>query len=395
MKVRRSKAPHTFKTPNLQNKINTMKLLPKKREAVANGFSLAITNHYCPTTFGVRTKYESAMGTGEYIECGTAGTGFFVRSTESRSYNKFCKLEKKKLEPKYINMLLGREFDFDEEIAKVERALHSCGNDDRKRMLLENYLNILPLAKDAERYERIIDTIEEVSFKHHKRTSAQSHVLSIYKNRLAKLKDQVETMYTPLERFCTAERYEQFKEVVEKFVELSGSRRTLCEVVHQDGMDVHTIQVFFDLAIFDFMHLPCKTPMMRDGEGTKYYLYPEFLVKAKGSVDFEVIPLKSLNFMYREVPYDMIEDLILNSYADDMNTNYNTETHRSEVDYERFGNGLLVSADSAMEHEEADDKKRRERVIGELYIPQLKLRYYVRDTKALRHFVEAIETYIR
>lgn len=375
-------------------KLDIMKLLPKKRKMVANGFSLAISNHYCPTAFGVRTRYESALGTGEYIECGTAGTGFFVRSSESRSYSKFCKMEKRKYNPNYLKMLLGKEFSFDKEMARVEQALRSCGTDERKRLILDTYLNILPIAKQAEEYERIINAIEEIGHKHHSRTSAQNHILSIYKNRLAKVKEEVETLHPALDRFCTEERYEQFKEVVNMFIEVTKSRRTLCEVVEDDGRSVHSVQVFFDLAIFDFVHLPYKTPMMRDGKGGMVFFYPEFLVHARSTTDFDVIDLKSLNFMYREIPYDMIEDLILNSYADDANTQYNTATHKSEVDYERFGNGLLVSEDAANKHEEDSNKKRRERVIGELYIPQLKLRYYVRDNRALRHFVEAIGAYI-
>lgn len=371
-----------------------MKLLPKKRKMVANGFSLAVSNHYCPTAFGVRTRYEAALGTGEYIECGTPGTGFFARSSESRSYTKFCKVEKKKNEPKYLKMLLGQEFSFDKEIARAEQASRNAGADARKKLIYDTYLNILPLAKQAEEYERIISAIEETSRKHHKRTSAQNHILSIYKNRLAKVKEEVETLHPALEKFCSEERYEKFKEVVNKFIDVSGSRRTLCEVVESDGRSVHAVQVFWDLAIFDFVHLPYKTPMMRDGEGNMYFFYPEFLVRARSSVDFDVIDLKSLNFMYREIPYEMIEDLILNSYAEDANTQYNTETHKSEVDYERFGNGLLVSEDAASRQEEDSNKHRHERVIGELYIPQLKLRYYVRNNKALTHFVSAIGKYL-
>lgn len=371
-----------------------MKLLPKKRKMVATGFSLAISNHYCPTAFGVRTRHESALGTGEYIECGTPGTGFFVRSSESRSYSKFCKIERKKYEPSYLKMLLGKEFSFDKEMSRVEQALKNCGADAKKRLILDTYLNILPLAKQAEENERIINAIEEIGHKHHKRTSAQNHILSIYKNRLAKVKEEVETLHPALEKFCTEERYEQFKELVTNFVELTKSRRTLCEVVENDGKNVHSVQVFFDLAIFDFVHLPYKTPMMRDGEGNMIFFYPDFLVHARSSVDFDVIDMKSLSFMYREIPYEMIEDLILNSYAEDASTQYNTDTHKSEVDYERFGNGLLVSEDAANQYEADSAKHRRERIIGELYIPQLKLRYYVRDNRALHHFVDSIGVYI-
>jgi hypothetical protein len=35
----------------------------------------------------------------------------------------------------------------------------------------------------------------------------------------------------------------------------------------------------------------------------------------------------------------------------------------------------------------------RERVVGEMYIPELKLRYYVREVKSLKNFVNALNKY--
>ena len=37
----------------------------------------------------------------------------------------------------------------------------------------------------------------------------------------------------------------------------------------------------------------------------------------------------------------------------------------------------------------------RERVVGEFYIPELKLRYYVRDVKALKKFASALNNYLK
>ena len=39
------------------------------------------------------------------------------------------------------------------------------------------------------------------------------------------------------------------------------------------------------------------------------------------------------------------------------------------------------------------ESRLRERVVGELYIPELKLRYYVRDVKALKKFANALSKY--
>jgi hypothetical protein len=39
------------------------------------------------------------------------------------------------------------------------------------------------------------------------------------------------------------------------------------------------------------------------------------------------------------------------------------------------------------------ESRLRERVVGELYMPELKTRFYVRDMKALKHFVTALNEY--
>ena len=40
-----------------------------------------------------------------------------------------------------------------------------------------------------------------------------------------------------------------------------------------------------------------------------------------------------------------------------------------------------------------EETKIRERVVGELYVPEMKMRYYVRDVKALRTFVHTLNEY--
>jgi hypothetical protein len=41
------------------------------------------------------------------------------------------------------------------------------------------------------------------------------------------------------------------------------------------------------------------------------------------------------------------------------------------------------------------DSKLRERVVGELFMPEIKTRFYVRDMRALKHFVTALNEYKR
>ena len=90
-----------------------MKLLPKSRKKVAKGLSVWVSNHYTPTLFGIRGKYESSYKSGQYVECGSPGTGFFVRNSSSRTYKAFCQGERAKLTPNYFDLVRGKEFSFD------------------------------------------------------------------------------------------------------------------------------------------------------------------------------------------------------------------------------------------------------------------------------------------
>jgi hypothetical protein len=99
-----------------------------------------------------------------------------------------------------------------------------------------------------------------------------------------------------------------------------------------------------------------------------------------------------LNFLFREVPYDMVSNMVIDSYYDNENTQ-EISTHVHRRNYEQFGDGLLVNKDTKALNEIEEEHKLRERVVGELYVPELHLRYYVRDFKALKAFAKAMSDY--
>ena len=173
-------------------------------------------------------------------------------------------------------------------------------------------------------------------------------------------------LYIP--KLCGEERYQQFAEVAKQFTQVASSHRIWSVRENYEGLEAAFTQVYFDLGIFNFIQAPLMTPMMRDAEGRKIFFYPEFVIRAKDSVDFEVFEMKSLTFLFREVPL-----------------------HRRN--YEQFGDGLLVNKDSKALNDMEEETKIRERVVGELYVPEMKMRYYVRDVKALRTFVHTLNEY--
>lgn len=367
-----------------------MKLLPKYRKTIAKGLTVWVSNHYCPTLFGIRGHYESSYKSGQYVECGAPGTGFFVRNSSSHSYKNFCKEERAKLLPQYKNMVKGKEFSFEKEIERVTKAKEENTNPIRD-MILESYLNVLPLAKEAEEAERYVNGIKELSHRRHHLTSYQSHVMSGIKSRIARLGHDVRDIQLYIPKLCGEERYQQFADVAKQFTQVASSHRIWSVRENYEGLEAAFTQVYFDLGIFNFIQAPLMTPMMRDAEGRKIFFYPEFVIRAKDSVDFEVFEMKSLTFLFREVPYDMISNMVIDSYYDVDDSSSSTRLHRRN--YEQFGDGLLVNKDSKALNDMEEETKIRERVVGELYVPEMKMRYYVRDVKALRTFVHTLNEY--
>lgn len=367
-----------------------MKLLPKYRKTIAKGLTVWVSNHYCPTLFGIRGHYESSYKSGQYVECGAPGTGFFVRNSSSHSYKNFCKEERAKLVPQYKNMIQGKEFSFEKEIDRVTKAKEE-NTDPIRDMILESYLNVLPLAKEAEEAERYVNGIKELSHHRHHLTSYQSHVMSGIKSKIARLGHDVRDIQLYIPKLCGEERYQQFADVAKQFTQVASSHRIWSVRENYEGLEAAFTQVYFDLGIFNFIQAPLMTPMMRDAEGRKIFFYPEFVIRAKDSVDFEVFEMKSLTFLFREVPYDMISNMVIDSYYDVDDSSSSTRLHRRN--YEQFGDGLLVNKDSKALNDMEEETKIRERVVGELYVPEMKMRYYVRDVKALRTFVHTLNEY--
>lgn len=366
-----------------------MTILPFSYQKVAKGLNVWVSKHYLPILFGIRGKYESSYKSGQYIESGTPGTGFFVRSGGGRSYRNFCKAERAKLEPSYWKLLRGEEFSFDDEMRRAEKAAHNT-KDRNTRLILESYQNVLPLAKDAEESSRIIEGIKAMGHRHHKLTSYQSHVVTSYKSRIARLEHDVREVQMNVPQMCGEEMYKKFANVVIMFTALASSHRIWHSSDNYKELDNSFGQVYFDLGIFNYIQAPLMTPMMRDIEGNLYFIYPDFIIKARDAVDFEVYDIDSLTFLFRPTHYDMIASQVLESYADSMDSD--TTVHRR--DYEQYGDGLLANKDTmTITEEEEKEQHHHEKMVGEFYIPEIKLRYYVRDIRAVKHFVDALNTY--
>lgn len=369
-----------------------MKLFPYRRKSVASGLTVKISNHHISTMYGVRGVYDATYKAGEFIECGSPGTGFFARTTGGHQYNNFCKAEKAKLAPKYLNLLLDKEFSYSKEIERARKAIHSCSRDDIRREILNRYATILPDAQKAEEVGSVVNAIKDLSKGRHGLTGYQKQVLSVYKNQAKVMNNQAMESVLKLEDITTPERYAKFERLVDAFEELAGCHHIYCVNPADSKHDSTIVPVFFDLGIFDYVQVPRLTPMLRDGNGRRLFLYPDFVIYSRDAVDFEVIDMKKLTLLCRETPYDMVAPLILNS-GSLLEDSSDESSHHQHHDYERFGNGLLVSDVQVAQNERSAHRGNKERVMGEMFFIECNLRYYVRNTASLRRFSEAWNEY--
>lgn len=360
---------------------------------VATDLRVLVSNHYKSTGFAIRGKYDTSYKSGQFVETDGPGTGFFVRNSSSRAYHEFVQGVVKANKPTYLKMVLGKEFSFDDELAAAEEAL-SHAEDKMKNLILESYVNTLPYAKEAELGERIIRGIKDRSHRHHHHlNSYQTGVLTSYKSRVAKLGHDVRKIQLHISQICPEEKYNRFSEVAKAFANAASSHRiwhVLDEGLREGSR--HEL-VYFDLGIFDFFQTPMMTPLMRTTTGETYYLYPDFVIRARKSTDFDVIPLKDLTFIYREQPYDMVSGMITHHSSKKKKSKRRSKgTH---PDYDTFGSGLLVPEhEVALEDFDKEEEKHvKVRVVGELHIPEINLHYYSQDNATMHTFVNVMRDY--
>lgn len=273
-----------------------MPILPFKRVKVSEGLHVRISNHFYYTDFGVRGRSDMYAYGRRYVPSNVPGTGFFERESDSHSYRAFVReCFAKEYPNSYLRMLLGREPSFDRELKRVATALDHC-DDERKRPILECYHNALTTARTEERVERIIRGVKDKMG--HRSNKYMVSVLSHYKSKVAKLDKEIASLEYNVGDHCSEETYRAYGEMVEAFAKVASGRRTWH---YNENNKEHYPQVFFDMGVFDFIRSKYFLPVMRDSNGVHYYILPDSVIVARSTVDFDIVPLKGMAFVFQDL----------------------------------------------------------------------------------------------
>lgn len=343
------------------------KPLSTRRMQVAEGLHLPVSRHFFYTYFGVRGRYDTKVHTGTYVNTGTPGTGFFVRDSDSQSYRRFVRAIKKKQGQNLFTLLFGKEFSFDKEIAAVEAALKNETNND-KIEILSSYQSALLIAKDEELVERIVRAIKD-KIGHHPNKYLVS-ILSHYKSRIASLEHEVKGAQYNIKDHMPETDLAAWGKVIETFREMADSRR-IWQVVTEKGESSY-LQVFFDTGIFDFVQSPYDTPIFRTFDGICYYIYPNYVIRARTSVDFDILPINDVMADFAIVDINTLA-VRPELYAHAQHSN---KSHHQPTD----ALSTLYGTTRAQE-------------VGELVIPALGLTFLINHPKKVADFVNAIKEF--
>lgn len=287
-----------------------MKILPFKWIKVADGLHVLVSNHYRYSDFGIRDSGEMRYTGRRYVAGETPGTGFIERESESHSYHQFVRNKLANQKPNYWKMVMGKEPDFDKALKEANKALLEA-TDNRKRDLLECYVNALTVARKNDYAERVVRAIKD-KMGHHSNKFMVS-VISHYKSKIRQLEHDMYAVEWHVKDHYPAETYEAYCKMVEAFTRVASCRR----IWQLNTQKRHQYdQVYFDLGVFDFIRCDTYLPLMRDNKGREMYLLPDALLVVRSAVDFDLLPLKTLTLVCQELAIEEPTEDMLSSIGD-------------------------------------------------------------------------------
>ncbi len=289
----------------VNDKDKTMRILPFRRKRIDRNLVVYVSNYFHYTDFGVRDTDDRRRFGRRFIMAATPGTGFFERESESRSYHDFVRRQVARQRHIYWRLLTGREPNYDKELQLASEALKAA-EEPRRRELLECYVNALTVGRDEELLERLIRAVKNKM--RHRSNKYLVSVIGHYKHKIRQLEHDMEAVEYRVEDHYSPEVCAAYREATEAFGKMVNRCRRVWH--HNEKVYDNFAQVFFDLGTFDFIRTDNYMPLMRDSVGRTYYLLPDAMIVARGSLDFDLVPLKTLTVVYQETSIAETTDLL-------------------------------------------------------------------------------------
>lgn len=288
-----------------------IKILPFEYRRVADRLRVRVSRHFHYSDFGVRDASDQHRYGRRYIAGRTPGTGFVEHESESHSYHAFVRKQLALQKPSYWRFLLGREPDYSREI-ELTNALLQQTDDPHKRELLECYANALAIGRVEEELQRYIRGVKNKMG--HRHNKYYVSIISHFKNSTERLDRDMTAVEYHVEDHYPPEVMEAYSAMADAFGRMIHRCRRIWH--HNENQRDSFVQVFFDMGVFDFIRCKGFLPMMRDSLGVDYYLLPDAIIVARSSVDFDLVPIKSMTMVCQETAIAEPTDLLPSRVGD-------------------------------------------------------------------------------
>ena len=199
-----------------------------------------------------------------------------------------------------LSRLNGNTPDTQSQWVNKARVAMSSADGERKK-ILQNFVDCFELVKLIEEEEQIIKGLEEQAVK-----KDVTGILSEHNSKLQEAKDKLTSVQIDVDAPLTEEQKSMFKTLCERFEHLLDTDKvwiitdetavTLAKSSAKRSLNRKEASLY--AGIFNYLKSIFDIPVFDTGT-TKYYIYPQYIIKATNAVDFSILPhtTSSISFL--------------------------------------------------------------------------------------------------
>lgn len=402
----------------------------RRRIKIAPGIRLNISKKGISSTFGIRGANINIGQNGTYLNTGVPGTGIYRRqkiSASSDNYNSsnknhtssnsgcivglvlallfilimgivtvkqegtqflgilmllFCFVCILIIIISFFNRLISSSSSaiakkekilFQSQIEKAKDAFKQATNPTQKA-ILQNFISCAELSNKANETLAIIEAIRRKTQK--KSTLRLQEQLEKYETELSKITAELDAIQLDADKNLDDDGKYQYAALCESFEKMLSSKKiwlitssTLnTELKSSASTTVERNEVNFDMGIFNFIKSSFNIPILRDLSNT-YYIYPQYIIRARSFVDFDVFPTDTINFRFSKQRF--IEESVLPEDSRTVDYTYQYVNKNGGPDKRYSYNPRLPIVE-----------------YGKIEIEELELMYHISDCLSAAEFVK-------
>lgn len=242
-----------------------------------------------------------------------------------------------------------------------------------KKEILISYVKCLEISKSIEEKEAIIEALKK---KTRGNTSSKYHSLFVSQDKeLATLQDELVANRIDVDKSLDENTLNGYSLLCESFEKLMDCEKIWIinlkipnsELKSSAAALVQKTEVSFETGVFNFIKSEYNTPILKDSDNLKYYIYPEYVIKARSSTSFDIININDVKLQYAPVRFIETDSVPSDSEIIDYTYEYVNKSGEPDKRYSYNPQHPIVQ-------------------YGKLEIPKFGLVYHFSDSEAALDF---------